>query len=185
MPTAQAVSAQAHMLSSLGAEIVQLADLDVTREDYEAIYWTMVHKGLGEFFAAPAARRGAILPQIGTMLYAALGQSALFVAGQARRLAAATIRVRAQLDNFLFILSPALPVHRFPAEAISPGPELGAMSHMGFACWFNQLGRPAGTVPVARGAGFACPVSVQLAGRRFDDAGVLRLLRHLEHFPIT
>jgi Asp-tRNA(Asn)/Glu-tRNA(Gln) amidotransferase A subunit family amidase len=179
-PTAQAVLVQADLLSGLGAEIVQLSDLDVTQGDYEAITWTMVHKGLGEFFAAPAARRGAIQSQIGAMLDAALGQSALFVAGLARRLAAATSRVRAQLDIFDFILSPALPVHRFPAEAISPGPALGAMSHMGFACWFNQLGRPAGTVPVARAAGFACPVSVQIAGRRFDDAGVLRLLRHLE-----
>jgi Asp-tRNA(Asn)/Glu-tRNA(Gln) amidotransferase A subunit family amidase len=187
-PTAQAVSAQADVLCTLGAEIVPLADLDVTQEDYEAIYWTMVHKGLGEFFAAPASRRGAILPQIGAMLDAALGQSALFVAGQARRLAAATARVRKQLETFDFILSPALPKHRFPAEAISPGPDMGAMSHMGFACWFNQLGCPAGTAPVARAAESACPVSVQLVGRRFDDAGVLRLLRHLEHargFDIT
>jgi aspartyl-tRNA(Asn)/glutamyl-tRNA(Gln) amidotransferase subunit A len=97
-----------------------------------------------------------------------------------KRLSAAIVRLEAQLAPYDVILSPVMPVRAFPAEAISPSPELGTMSHMGFACWFNQLGRPAGTVAVRRDEAGGCPVSVQIAGRRFDDAGVLRVLGALE-----
>jgi Asp-tRNA(Asn)/Glu-tRNA(Gln) amidotransferase A subunit family amidase len=178
--TRQAVALQARLLAGCGAEIVALSDLDVDAEDYAAIYWSMVHKGLTELYSAPAERRGFVQPEIGRMCDEALGQTALFMDRMARRVSAAIGRLETQLAPFDFILSPASPVRVFPAEAISPTPDLGAMSHMGFACWFNQLARPAGTVAVMRAGPAACPVSVQIAGRRFDDAGVLRVLRRLE-----
>jgi Asp-tRNA(Asn)/Glu-tRNA(Gln) amidotransferase A subunit family amidase len=140
----------------------------------------MVHKGLAELYAAPASRRGLVQRDIGRMCEEALNHSALFMDGMARRLGHAAVRLEKQFAPFDYILSPAMPVRSFPAEAISPNPALGPMSHMGFACWFNQLGRPAGTVPVLHSAAGECPVSVQIAGRRFDDAGVLALLRLLE-----
>ncbi|HWJ36842.1 MAG TPA: amidase family protein [Steroidobacteraceae bacterium] len=179
-PTRQAVALQADLLAGQGADMVALPDLDVDAEDYAAIYWSMVHKGLAELYAAPAERRGFVQPEIGRMCDQALGQTALFMDRMARRLSAAIGRLQIQLAPYDFILSPASPVHSFPADAISPTPDLGAMSHMGFACWFNQLARPAGTVAVMQAGHSACPVSVQIAGRRFDDAGVLRVLRRLE-----
>lgn len=179
-PTAAAVEQQAMALAEAGARIIQIPDLDVDAEDYAGITWTMVHKGLAELDAAQPGRRGLIQPDIGRMCDQALGQSALFMDRMAKRLSTAAARLHAQLAPFDFILSPAMPIRSFPAEAISSGPELGAMSHMGFACWFNQLGRPAGTVPVMIPNPGACPVSVQIAGRRFDDSGVLRLLQWLE-----
>jgi Asp-tRNA(Asn)/Glu-tRNA(Gln) amidotransferase A subunit family amidase len=54
------------------------------------------------------------------------------------------------------------------------------MSHMGFACWFNQLSWPAGTIPVSWPHGRGCPISIQIGGKRFDDAGVLNVMRLLE-----
>jgi aspartyl-tRNA(Asn)/glutamyl-tRNA(Gln) amidotransferase subunit A len=109
-----------------------------------------------------------------------LAQSALFMDNVTRRLNAAIGRLEAQLAPFDFILSPVSPTRVFAADAVSPSPHLGKMSHMGFTCWFNQLGRPAGTVPVMRTDPAACPVSVQIIGKRFDDAGVLRVLGLLE-----
>lgn len=187
-PTAHAVDSQAKTLGSLGADITFLPDLDLTPEDYEAVYWLMVHKGLGEFYSAPPERRGAVLPEIGRMFDAALTQSALSMDLVAKRIAMATDRLERQLAPFDYVLSPALPACSFPAEAVSPGPEKGPISHMGFACWFNQLGRPAGTVPVSHRAGSNCPVSVQIAGKRFDNSGVVKILAALERrrgFNIT
>ncbi len=179
-PTARAVEMTAKLLGETGADIMALPDLDVSPEDYEAVTWTMVHKGLAELYAAPAARRGLVQHEIGRMCDEALIQTALFMDRMSKRLSAATARLEKQFSPFDYILSPAMPVRAFPAEAISPTPALGAMSHMGFACWFNQLARPAGTVAVMQGGAGECPVSVQIAGRRFDDAGVLRMLRVLE-----
>jgi len=190
-PTARAVALQAELLAARGAEIAPLPDLDVANEDYAAVTWTMVHKGLAELYAAPALRRGLVQTDIGRMCDEALSHTALFMGRMSKRLNAAIARLEHQFSPFDYILSPALPVRAFPADAISPNPGLGAMSHMGFACWFNQLARPAGTVAVMQVGAAECPVSVQIAGRRFDDAGVLKMLRLLEasrdftiNFPI-
>lgn len=178
--TSRAVQQQAALLGELGAELSWLEDLDLAPEDYQAVYHVMVHKGLAELYAQPPERRARVLPQIGQMLDGALLQTALEMDQGQRRIAMAVVRLERQLAPFDYVLSPALPVHHFAAEAISPSPELGAMSHMGFACWFNQLGRPAGTVPVYQPAGGGCPVSVQIAGRRFDDSGVLQMMALME-----
>jgi Asp-tRNA(Asn)/Glu-tRNA(Gln) amidotransferase A subunit family amidase len=180
VPTATAIATQASRLADLGAEVSFLADFDLLPEDYEAVYWTMVHRGLAEFYAAPAARRGLVLPEIARMFDTALGQTALSMDINVKRIANAVARLEKQLAPFDYVLSPVLPVRAFSSEAISPDPREQAMSHMGFACWFNQLGRPAGTVPVLDLGKGLCPVSIQIAGRRFDDAGVLKLLSLIE-----
>ncbi|WP_213878728.1 amidase family protein [Pseudomonas sp. dw_358] len=190
--TARAVQQQAALLGELDAELTWLGDFDLAPEDYQAVYHVMVHKGLAELYAQPPERRARVLPPIGEMLDGALLQTALEMDQVHRRIAQAVARLERQLAPFDYVLSPALPVRHFAAEAISPSPEMGAMSHMGFACWFNQLGRPAGTVPVYQPGDGGCPVSVQIAGRRFDDSGVLQLMALLENlrgfaidFPIV
>lgn len=178
--TLQAVELQISHLADLGAEIVEIDDLDVTPDDYLAIHWGMLYVGAPDYFGLPAEERGKIHPIIGAMYEDLLDQSAIFAAGVARRIGAAAIRVAAQLDRFDYILSPALPVRSFPANLPCPDPTLGAMSHQAFACWFNQTGWPAATVPVFDPGDGGCPVSVQIAGKRFDDGGVLQVARLLE-----
>lgn len=183
--TLAAVDRAAAMLRDAGAQIVPVADFDLTSDDYEAVYRTMVARGVAELMSAPPDRRALVLPQIGAMVDEALLESALSTAFTVRQLAGATLRLAAQLRPFDYVLSPALPLTDFPAEAVGPEPDAPALSrrtmgHMGFACWFNQLGRPAGTLPVLARADGEVPVSVQIAGRRFDDAGVLGVMALLE-----
>jgi aspartyl-tRNA(Asn)/glutamyl-tRNA(Gln) amidotransferase subunit A len=183
-PTRRAVEHASALLNAAGARLHVLPDLDVSDPDYEAVYWTMVHKGATEILTASEDRQAHALPFIRSMCLQTRTQSALFMNIQARRIAAAVARLETQLEPFDLVLSPALPVHRFGADEVSPSPErdtvgIAAMSHMGFACWFNQMGRPAGTVPVLP-LPDGCPVSVQLAGRRFDDARILDVLALLE-----
>jgi aspartyl-tRNA(Asn)/glutamyl-tRNA(Gln) amidotransferase subunit A len=177
--TAAAVESQASTLASLGAEIIEIDDLDAAEPDYWGIYWMMVFKAAPDYFAMDAATRGKVLPQIGKMLDEALAHSALFSADAARRVAAASARIVLQLASYDYILSPALPVRAFPADRISPS-GLNGVSHMGFACWFNQIGWPSATVPVLQLPDGGCPVSVQISGKRFNDAGVLQLAGLLE-----
>ena len=178
-PTAAAVQSQVEVLTGLGARTVELDDLAVTAADYRAIYWFMLDKGLPDYLAQDAASRGRIRPEIGRMLDSALNRTAADAAQGAHRIAVATERVRRQLSAVDYVLSPALPVHAWPAEQVSPDPD-DPMSHMGFACWFNRLTWPAGTVPVRSPGPGRCPVSVQVAGHRFDDGGVLQVMRLLE-----
>jgi len=177
--TADAVDRQAGVIARLGAAIVELEDFDATEADYEAIYWNMLYKAAPDYFALDAAARGRIQPYVGGMLDEILPQSALFAANVAKRVAIASIRVGQQLDPFDYVLSPSLPVASFAALDVSPSGASG-VSHMGFACWFNQIGWPSATVPVTQPQGTGYPVSVQISGRRFDDAGVLQVARMLE-----
>jgi aspartyl-tRNA(Asn)/glutamyl-tRNA(Gln) amidotransferase subunit A len=178
-PTARAVSLAASALEARGAKVVEWDDLDASAADYEAIYWFMIEKGLPDYLGQDAAARGRILPEIGRMLEAAFSRTAVDSALGLRRIALATERFRRQLAGVDYLLSPALPVRAFPATWLSPDPD-DPMGHMGFACWPNRLGTPAGTVPVlSLGLGVA-PVSVQIVGQRFDDGGVFGVLRLLE-----
>jgi len=58
-------------------------------------------------------------------------------------------------------------------------PALGVPAPTRFTAPFNLLGWPAITVPVGRGAG-GLPVGLQLAGRPWDEASVLRAARVVE-----
>lgn len=179
-PTRMALGAQALRLADLGAEIIDIGDLQLDDEDYRAIHWYMLSIGAPDYFGLPAQARGRVHPVIGAMYGEMTAHSSIFLAGVHRRINVAAARIAKQLDRFDYVLSPALPVRAFPAELSCPDPALGAMSHQAFACWFNQLGWPAATVAVHDMGDGGVPVSVQIAGKRFTDAGVLQLARLME-----
>ena len=178
--TMDTVEAQAARLSDLGADVTEIGDLEADGDDYMAIHWHMLYVGAPDYFGLPPEERGKIHPVIGAMYDRLLEQSAIFAAGMQRRVAIAATRIAGQLDRYDYILSPAVPVRAFPAALPCPDPMLGAMSHQAFACWFNQIGWPSATVPVLDIGDGGCPVSVQISGKRFDDAGVLNVARLLE-----
>lgn len=78
------------------------------------------------------------------------------------------------------VISPAAPDVAFPAEWPMPfGEQDRGMAHIGFTAPYNMSGQPAATV----NCGFTAdgkPIGVQIAGRRFDDVGVLRAARWYE-----
>jgi aspartyl-tRNA(Asn)/glutamyl-tRNA(Gln) amidotransferase subunit A len=86
----------------------------------------------------------------------------------------------AATQAFDAVLSPVSPVLNFPAEwAMPTNDPARAMEHIAFTLPFNMSEQPAIAVPAGRDAsGF--PIGVQLAGRRHDDLGVLRIARAFE-----
>jgi aspartyl-tRNA(Asn)/glutamyl-tRNA(Gln) amidotransferase subunit A len=79
-----------------------------------------------------------------------------------------------------FVLSPTSPILPYEAEAACPGNDPhDALPHIGFTVAYNMSEQPAASLNWCASAD-GLPIGVQVAGRRFDDAGVLRLARALE-----
>ena len=81
---------------------------------------------------------------------------------------------------FDYVLSPTAPMTAFPAEWASPSRDpLNPFPHIGFTVAFNMSEQPAASV----NCGFdpkGLPIGLQIVGRRFDDVGVLEVVRAYE-----
>jgi len=81
---------------------------------------------------------------------------------------------------FDYVLSPTSPILAYEAELPAPGNDpRNALPHIAFTVPYNMSEQPAASVNWSCSAG-GLPIGVQVIGRRFDDAGVLRLSRLLE-----
>jgi Asp-tRNA(Asn)/Glu-tRNA(Gln) amidotransferase A subunit family amidase len=75
-------------------------------------------------------------------------------------------------------VSPILP---YEAELPSPNNDpRNALPHIAFTVPYNMSEQPAASVNWTWSAG-GLPIGVQVIGKRFDDAGVLKLSRALEN----
>ncbi|MDB5860597.1 MAG: gatA [Ramlibacter sp.] len=81
---------------------------------------------------------------------------------------------------FDYVLSPVSPMPAPPAELPSPTNDpLRPLEHIGFTVPFNMSEQPAASVNcgyTSRGL----PIGLQIAGKRFDDLGVLQVARAFE-----
>ena len=83
-------------------------------------------------------------------------------------------------NAFDFVISPTSPVVAFAAEQPSPTNDpLKPLEHIGFTVPFNMSEQPAASI----NCGYTesgLPIGLQIAGRRFDDLGVLQVSRAFE-----
>ena len=79
-----------------------------------------------------------------------------------------------------FLLSPTSPILAYEADLPAPGNDPhDALPHIAFTVPYNMSEQPAASVNWTYSAD-GLPIGIQLIGRRFDDAGVLRLSRLIE-----
>jgi len=79
-----------------------------------------------------------------------------------------------------FILSPTSPIVAYEATLPAPGNDShDALPHIAFTVPYNMSEQPAASVNWSYSAD-GLPIGVQLIGKRFDDAGVLRLASLVE-----
>jgi aspartyl-tRNA(Asn)/glutamyl-tRNA(Gln) amidotransferase subunit A len=81
---------------------------------------------------------------------------------------------------FDYVLSPVSPVPAPPAEWASPTNDpMRPLEHIGFTVPFNMSEQPAASVHCGFTSG-GLPIGLQIAGKRFDDLGVLQVARAFE-----
>ncbi|HET7362719.1 MAG TPA: amidase [Burkholderiales bacterium] len=86
----------------------------------------------------------------------------------------------AAIERHDFLLSPVSPILPFEAELAAPGNNPhDALPHIAFTVPYNMSEQPAASVNWSYSAG-GLPIGVQIIGKRFDDAGVLRVARLIE-----
>src|SRR5205085_2837989 len=79
-----------------------------------------------------------------------------------------------------YVLSPTSPILAYEASLAAPGNDpRNALPHIAFTVPYNMSEQPAASVNWSHAAN-GLPVGVQVIGRRFDDAGVLRMARLVE-----
>lgn len=176
---AAVVAATAAALSDAGADVVEIppfmdAELlsDVDR------FWRV--RSWEAFSALSLEDQRRILPHVAQWCMAGAdvpGVDLMRYYHSIQRMRAVTIAATIGYD---FVLSPVAPMAAFPAENPMPyeDPSL-PMQHIGFTVPYNMSEQPASSVH----AGFTSDgrtVAVQIAGRRFDDEGVLTLSEHIE-----
>jgi Asp-tRNA(Asn)/Glu-tRNA(Gln) amidotransferase A subunit family amidase len=100
-------------------------------------------------------------------------------AGMSQMMAMREAAVRA-CQPFDAVLSPTAPCLQFPFDHAGPTNDPARpLEHIAFTVAFNMSEQPA----ISVNAGYTAtglPIGMQIAGRRFDDLGVLRLARAWE-----
>ncbi len=86
----------------------------------------------------------------------------------------------AAIEPYDFIVSPTSPILPYEAELPAPGNDArDALPHIAFTVPYNMSEQPAASVNWTASAD-GLPIGVQIIGKRFDDAGVLKLARLVE-----
>ncbi len=176
---AEAVSAAARLFEAAGA-IVEPIRPWMNNELLHGMdrFWR-IRSGC-DVQALPPERRARVLPIVRTWAEGGLGfsgEQAFQAYSLALKMRAATV---AATQPFDFVLSPVSPNTSFPAEWAYPTNSVEqAMDHIGFTVPFSMSEQPAASVNCGYDR-HGVPIGLQIAGRRFDDLGVLQLARAFE-----
>ncbi|WP_432479730.1 amidase [Nocardioides sp. GXQ0305] len=170
---ADAVRRAATCLEQAGAVVEELGPF-VEQELLDALdrFWRV--RSWADYSRLPADAQHRVLPYIAEWARGGADVSGRDVLDAYHQVAVMQARTVAATLPYDLVLSPVSPAPAFAAEQPMPVPDPGVtMSHIGFTAPYNMSGQPA----VSINAGFTGdgrPLGVQLAGRRFDDLGVLR-----------
>ncbi len=177
---AAAANSAAKALAGAGA-IVEEIDSFLTGAMLDGMTRFFEARSHNDYVQLDAARQGKILPFIVKWCTWRAGNftgrdvMAAYNEVMAMREAAVTA-----CQPYDFVLSPTSPILPYEAELACPGNDPhNALPHIAFTVPYNMSEQPAASINwCASSEGL--PIGIQLVGRRFDDAGVLRLARLVE-----
>ena len=176
------VRATGERLAAAGAEVVEVGPwLSQDVLDGIDLFWQA--RSWADFDRLAPQAQARVLPYIADWVRRGAGpdgQTVMDAYHSFSTLQAKTVAAWAAAGDPDFVISPVAPVAAFPAEQPMPFPDLDhGMWHINFTVPWNMTGQPAGTVDAGRTAD-GRTIGVQVVGRPFDDAGVLRLMGRLE-----
>ena len=177
------------LLEQHGARVEPIQSF-ITREMLDGICGFFEARSCADIVNMSAATQAKILPFI--VQWAThrakkfSGETVMAFYSQIMAMREATVTAT---HGFDFVISPVCPVPAFEAEYCCPqnDPE-HALDHIAFTVPYNMSEQPAASInwnysTHQHSAGL--PVGVQVAGRRFDDMGVLQLSRVIEQIRPT
>ncbi len=173
-----AIEAAAKAFEEAGAIVTPMKPF-ATREMMDGLdrYWRM--RSLIDIRALSPERRASILPFIRSWAEGAEGSDGEAIYHGNAQIMAMRAAANAAIQPYDYILSPVSPVPAFPAELPTPTNDHNRpLEHIGFTVPYNMSEQPAASVNCGYVDGL--PIGLQIAGKRFDDLGVLRLARAYE-----
>ncbi len=174
-----AVEAAARVFEAAGA-VVEPVEPFLSQNVFDDLDLYMRVRAWETLRQLPHERMGLVLPAIADWASRGADVPGVVVMRCANRMLEAAQRTVVGTHDYDFVVSPACPVPTIPAELPSPTNDVAhAFDHVVFTAMYNMSEQPAcslncGWTEDGR------PIGVQIAGRRFDDLGVLRMARFYE-----
>jgi aspartyl-tRNA(Asn)/glutamyl-tRNA(Gln) amidotransferase subunit A len=175
-----AAEAAAKALSGAGAAVEEMRSF-LTPEMLDGMTCFFEARSYNDYMQLPAARQEKVLPFIAEWC---TWRAARFSGRDVMQAYTLVMAMReaavAACQRFDYVLSPTSPILAYEAESAAPGDDpRNALPHIAFTVAYNMSEQPAASINWHWSAG-GLPIGVQLIGKRFDDAGVLRLARLVE-----
>jgi aspartyl-tRNA(Asn)/glutamyl-tRNA(Gln) amidotransferase subunit A len=176
--------------AALDAAVKALAAEGAVVEEMKSFLTDGILDGMSRFFEArsnndflqlPVERQRKVLPFIAEWCTwragGFSGRDVMAAYGQVMAMREAAV---AACEPYDLVLSPTSPILPYEAELACPGNDArNALPHIAFTVPYNMSEQPAASVNWCASKG-GLPIGVQVIGRRFDDALVLRAARLLE-----
>jgi aspartyl-tRNA(Asn)/glutamyl-tRNA(Gln) amidotransferase subunit A len=175
-----AAEAAATALAAAGCHVESVRSF-LTEEMFDGVCRFFEARSYNDFMRLGAGKREQVLPFIAEWCSWRAAQFSGRDVMQAYDLIVAMREAAvAASQPYDFLLSPTSPILAYEAELPAPGNDpRHALPHIAFTVPYNMSEQPAASVNWAYSAE-GLPIGVQVIGRRFDDAGVLRLSALLE-----
>lgn len=174
-----AVEQAARLFERAGAAVLPMKPF-MTQAMLDGMDWFWRMRSYIDMKALPRERKARILPYIQQW-----GDSAAAMSGEAvfkafNQFHVTRVQTVAASSAFDYVISPTAPMPAFPAELPSPTNDpMRPLEHIGFTVPYNMSEQPAASINCGyTKAGL--PIGLQIAGKRFDDLGVLQVARAFE-----
>ncbi len=175
-----AADSAARALAAQGAVVEEIGSF-LTPDMLEGMCRFFEARSFNDFLQLPADRQSKVLPFVAEWCTwragAFSGRDVMAAYAQVMAMREAAVNACQPYD---FVLSPTSPILPYEAGLACPGNDpRNALPHIAFTVPYNMSEQPAASLNWTASAD-GLPIGVQIVGRRFDDAGVLRLARLLE-----
>ena len=174
-----AVEAAARLFADAGAKIETLDGfLSPEMLHLQDLFWRV--RSWVDFSALSHARQASVLPFIADWCRGGADVSGTMVIKGVNNYMAIRAAATRATQPFDYVLSPTSPVPTYNAEWETPTNDVNRpLEHISFTMPYNMSEQPASSI----NCGYTKegkPIGLQIAGRRFDDAGVMRLSKWFE-----
>jgi aspartyl-tRNA(Asn)/glutamyl-tRNA(Gln) amidotransferase subunit A len=175
-----AARAAADALAAAGATVRDMTSF-LTVEMLDGMSKFFEARSYNDFMAMPPERQGKVLPFIAQWCSwragSFTGRDVIQAFGAVMAMREAAV---AACQPFDYVISPVSPILPYEAELPAPGNDPhNALPHIAFTVPYNMSEQPAASINWTASRD-GLPIGVQIIGRRFDDAGVLRVARLVE-----